>query len=198
MAAWLVVVAFFFGLPLLAFSRPLRWLKEVTLLGASSVATRRERAAEREPLGCNVSAAGDAEAIVPASPGCFQVSCGGQEALDLADRALGARAGRRGRAVAAGRRGRHPATAQGAPQGRKEFVAAMSRTERRRSKLESAARIGSVVAALAVVMPDPVAAGAPTTGRALSAAKRRPRRLQRHCPRRLLRAERLRLVRHGR
>jgi formylglycine-generating enzyme required for sulfatase activity len=58
----------------------------------------------------------------------------------------------------------------------------MSRTERRRSKLESAARIGSVVAALAVVMPDPVAAGAPTAGRGSSAAKRRPRRLQRHCP----------------
>ena len=33
----------------------------------------------------------------------------------------------------------------------------MSRTERRRSKLESAARIGSVAAALAVVTPAAVA-----------------------------------------
>ena len=62
MAAWLVVVMILFGLPLLAFSRPLRRLKEATLLAASSVATRRERAAERELLGSNVSAAGDAEA----------------------------------------------------------------------------------------------------------------------------------------
>ena len=62
MAAWLVVVMILFGLPLLAFSRPLRRLKEATLQAASSVATRRERAAERELLGSNVSAAGDAEA----------------------------------------------------------------------------------------------------------------------------------------
>jgi hypothetical protein len=62
MAAWLVVVVILFGAPLLAFTRPLRQLKETTILAASSLATRRERAAERELLGSNMSAAGDAEA----------------------------------------------------------------------------------------------------------------------------------------
>ena len=62
MAAWLVVVMILFGAPLLAFTKPLRQLKEATLLTASSVATRRERAAERELLGSNMSAASDAEA----------------------------------------------------------------------------------------------------------------------------------------
>jgi hypothetical protein len=62
MAAWLVVVIILFGLPLLAFSGPLRRLKEATLLTASSVATRHQRAVERELLGSNISAAGDAEA----------------------------------------------------------------------------------------------------------------------------------------
>ena len=61
MAAWLVVVIILFGLPLLAFSGPLRRLKEATLLTASSVATRHERAAERKLLGSNMSAPGDAE-----------------------------------------------------------------------------------------------------------------------------------------
>jgi hypothetical protein len=61
MAAWLVIVIILFGLPLLAFSGPLRRLKEATLLTVSSVATRRERAAERELLGSNISATGDAE-----------------------------------------------------------------------------------------------------------------------------------------
>jgi hypothetical protein len=62
MAAWLIVVMILFGAPLLAFSKPLRQLKEATLLAAASVATRRERAVERELLGSNMSAAGDAEA----------------------------------------------------------------------------------------------------------------------------------------
>ena len=62
MAAWLVVVMILFGAPLLAFTRPLRQLKEATILAASAVATRHERAAERELLGSNMSAAGDAEA----------------------------------------------------------------------------------------------------------------------------------------
>jgi hypothetical protein len=61
MAAWLVVVMILFGVPLLAFSKPLRQLKEASLLAASSVATRRERAVERELLGSNMSAADDAE-----------------------------------------------------------------------------------------------------------------------------------------
>jgi hypothetical protein len=62
MGAWLVVVIILFGLPLLAFSGPLRRLKDATLLTASSVSTRHERAAERELLGRNMSAASDSEA----------------------------------------------------------------------------------------------------------------------------------------
>jgi hypothetical protein len=44
-----------------ACSGSLRRLKESTLLTASSVATRLERAAERDLLGSNMSAAGDPE-----------------------------------------------------------------------------------------------------------------------------------------
>ena len=62
MAAWLVVVVVLFGTPLLAFTKPLRELKEKTLLAASAVATRHERAVERKLLARNMSAAGDAEA----------------------------------------------------------------------------------------------------------------------------------------
>jgi len=66
MAGWLVIVIILFGAPLLAFSKPLRQLKEATLLAASAVATRRERATERELLGSNVAAAADAEAAAAA------------------------------------------------------------------------------------------------------------------------------------
>jgi hypothetical protein len=62
MAAWLVVVVILFGAPLLAFTKPLRQLKEATLLAAGAVATRRERASERELLGGNLAAASDADA----------------------------------------------------------------------------------------------------------------------------------------
>jgi hypothetical protein len=62
MAAWLVLVMILLGAPLLAFSRPLRQLKNATLLTAGAVATRRERALERELLGANMVAAPDAEA----------------------------------------------------------------------------------------------------------------------------------------
>jgi hypothetical protein len=62
MAAWLVVVVILFGAPLLAFTKPLRQLKEATLLAAGAVATRRERAGERELLGGNLAAASDADA----------------------------------------------------------------------------------------------------------------------------------------
>ena len=65
MGAWLVVVMILFGAPLLAFSRPLRRLKEATVLAASAAATRRERAVERELLGSNMSAASDADARPP-------------------------------------------------------------------------------------------------------------------------------------
>jgi len=62
MGAWLVVVVILFGAPLLAFSGPLRRLKEATLLVAGSVATCHERAAERALLGRNISAGSAAEA----------------------------------------------------------------------------------------------------------------------------------------
>jgi hypothetical protein len=62
MAAWLVIVIILFGLPLLAFTGPLRRLKEATLLTAASAATRRERAVERELLGKNMAAPADADA----------------------------------------------------------------------------------------------------------------------------------------
>jgi hypothetical protein len=62
MAAWLVVVVILFGAPLLAFTKPLRQLKEATLLAAGAVATRRERASERDLLGGNLAAASDADA----------------------------------------------------------------------------------------------------------------------------------------
>ena len=45
----------------LAFSGPRRRVREVTLLTAGSVATRHERAVERELLGRNMSAGSDAE-----------------------------------------------------------------------------------------------------------------------------------------
>jgi hypothetical protein len=62
MAAWLIIVIILFGAPLLAFAKPLRRLKEATLLAAASAATRRERALERELLGSNMAAPADAEA----------------------------------------------------------------------------------------------------------------------------------------
>ncbi len=61
MLAWLVVVILLFGAPLLAFTRPLRQLKERTILAASVVATRHQRAVERGLLGSNMSAADDAD-----------------------------------------------------------------------------------------------------------------------------------------
>jgi hypothetical protein len=66
MAAWLVVVMILFGAPLLAFTKPLKRLKESTVLSASAVATRRERALERELLGANMAAADDADATATA------------------------------------------------------------------------------------------------------------------------------------
>jgi hypothetical protein len=62
MGAWLVIVMILFAAPLAAFTKPLRQLKEATLLAAGSVATRRERAVERELLGSNMAAPTDAEA----------------------------------------------------------------------------------------------------------------------------------------
>jgi hypothetical protein len=62
MAAWLVIVIILFGAPLLAFSRPLKRLKETTVLTASALATRHDRAAERATLGANMTAAEDADA----------------------------------------------------------------------------------------------------------------------------------------
>jgi hypothetical protein len=63
MGAWLLIVLAFFAFPLQAFSKPLNELKEQTLLISSAQATRHFRAAEREMLGRNRSAAEDAEPV---------------------------------------------------------------------------------------------------------------------------------------
>ena len=55
MTVWLAIVLAIFAWPLLAFMRPLSKLKEQTSLLASSQATNRSRALERETLGRNVS-----------------------------------------------------------------------------------------------------------------------------------------------
>jgi hypothetical protein len=61
MTGWLLMVLVLFALPLQAFRKPLSRLKEETLLACSVQATRHHRAAEREVLGKNISAAEDAE-----------------------------------------------------------------------------------------------------------------------------------------
>ena len=84
MAAWLVVVMILFGAPLLAFSAPLRRLKETTLLTAASVATGRERAVERELLGKNIAAPAENDAAAATrDPRPFQALCGGQKLSTL-------------------------------------------------------------------------------------------------------------------
>jgi hypothetical protein len=62
MSVWLLVVLALFAWPLQAFRKPLSQLKEQTLLACSVQATRHNRAAERDILGRNISAAKDAEA----------------------------------------------------------------------------------------------------------------------------------------
>jgi len=61
MTAWLVIVLALFGLPLLAFSRPLARLKRQALLASTAAATRHFRAAERSTLGTNLSASDDGD-----------------------------------------------------------------------------------------------------------------------------------------
>lgn len=61
MASWLLLVLLLFSLPLSAFHRRLKDLKERTLLQCSSQATRHHRAVEREQLGRNITAGDDAE-----------------------------------------------------------------------------------------------------------------------------------------
>jgi len=63
MAGWLLIVLMLFSWPLLSFRKPLTDLKERTLLAFSALATRHLRAAERELLGKNVTANGNAEAV---------------------------------------------------------------------------------------------------------------------------------------
>ena len=62
LSLWLAVVLALFIWPLLAFGRPLRELKDKTLLASAPQATRHLRAAERDVLGRNVVASEDAEA----------------------------------------------------------------------------------------------------------------------------------------
>lgn len=65
MGGWLLFVLLLFAYSLSAFSKPLKTLKEQTLLACSAQATRYHRAAERALLGGNISAAEDSD---PASP----------------------------------------------------------------------------------------------------------------------------------
>ncbi|MBK3801143.1 hypothetical protein GAY33_18255 [Azospirillum brasilense] len=59
MAGWLACVLLLFALPLAAFVRPLRALKEKTLLTAAAQATNHFRLEERETLGRNLTAPDD-------------------------------------------------------------------------------------------------------------------------------------------
>lgn len=61
MGIWLVIVLALFATPLLAFARPLARLKAATLAAAGAVATRHQRAVERQLLGRNVLASADAD-----------------------------------------------------------------------------------------------------------------------------------------
>ena len=61
MGIWLVLVAAAFAFPLAAFVPPLARLRSETLAAAGALATRRERAVERDVLGRNIVAAQDAE-----------------------------------------------------------------------------------------------------------------------------------------
>ncbi len=56
MGVWLAVVLLLFAFPLLAFSRPLKALKQKTIRAYAMLATRHDRAAERAMLGHNVVA----------------------------------------------------------------------------------------------------------------------------------------------
>ena len=62
MTGWLIIVLALFAVPLMAFVKPLKTLKEKTILASSAQATRHFRASERGVLGRNISAAEDAEA----------------------------------------------------------------------------------------------------------------------------------------
>lgn len=59
MTAWLVIMLGLFGIPLLAFKRPLTRLKRQALLAATAAATRHFRAAERSTMGVNLAAPDD-------------------------------------------------------------------------------------------------------------------------------------------
>jgi hypothetical protein len=61
MGIWLALVLSLFALPLTAFGRPLKKLKESAIRASSAQATRHFRALERDVLGQNVSATTDAE-----------------------------------------------------------------------------------------------------------------------------------------
>ncbi len=62
MPVWLVLVLGVFALPLLAFNKPLRTLKDQTLLAYDTLATCHNRAKERETIGRNIMADSDEKA----------------------------------------------------------------------------------------------------------------------------------------
>lgn len=66
MGIWLILVAAAFAFPLAAFVPPLAHLRAGTLAAAGALATRRERAVERDVLGRNTAAPADAEAVAAA------------------------------------------------------------------------------------------------------------------------------------
>jgi hypothetical protein len=61
MASWLLIVFAFFAYPLSAFSKPLKELKERTLLTLSAQATTQQRASERKSIGANIAAPDEQE-----------------------------------------------------------------------------------------------------------------------------------------
>lgn len=61
MTGWLIIVLAFFAVPLMAFRKPLNELRQQTILACNAQATQHFRVSEREVLGTNIRAKGDAE-----------------------------------------------------------------------------------------------------------------------------------------
>ena len=127
MTAWLVIVLGLFGIPLLAFSRPLARLKRQALLAATAAATRHFRAAERSTLGANL-AAPEGDDTTPG--GRYSEPQrhlrGSQEAANAAVQPGSAGPGRRRGLAAAGAGRLDPPALRRAVEDRQEAAAAMS------------------------------------------------------------------------